>query len=679
MEWIFWLIAVILSAAAGYFVFRADKKRAVPYPWLTSVLRSLVVFFTLLLILVPTIVITRNVVEKPIVLVLQDNSRSIANALGNDSGSYRISMKALMQRLSDKYRVVQWGFGSVIQQDSLFQYKQSATDISDALLKAQEYFGLQNLGAVILASDGRFNQGLNPLFQQLAVHSPLYTVALGDSAVQKDLRISRVYANKLVTVNSSFEIRADIVALLCKGYNNGITIKEEGDVLSAIPLSVAADKFDRSVSFTIKATHPGLHHYVISVPKADNEKNEANNRKDIFVDVVDEKKNVLIASAAPHPDINAVREALNGLESYKITIVTADNFPASLSNYDVVILHGLPSLRNNIASQVLAARKPLWLILTSQSNIPGLNSLQVLTHTTINPAPPHDATLFYNTSFNAFTLPQQIQAVADKMPPLQVKATVAASPGANALFMEKSGITAGQVPLWLLQQGSVPSAILMGEGLWRCRLYEFKNFNDHSVIDECIRQTVAFLSANNREKPFSVVLPKYLWSDQETISLNAYLLNANNEQINTADVQIVITDSSGRKQNFSFERSGNAYALNIGIWAGGTYSYTAQTTYNNKPYAAAGTFVVESMPLELMEPGADYPLMYGLARKYNGGFVTAANLPSLYDSITHNDHVKPLILATTETVPLVDRKWFFFIILLLAVTEWFLRKYWLAQ
>jgi hypothetical protein len=80
-----------------------------------------------------------------------------------------------------------------------------------------------------------------------------------------------------------------------------------------------------------------------------------------------------------------------------------------------------------------------------------------------------------------------------------------------------------------------------------------------------------------------------------------------------------------------------------------------------------------------MESGADYPLLYGLAKKYNGGFVPSGNVASLYDSIIHNERVKPLIQANNETVPLVDRKWYFFLILLIAVCEWLLRKYWLAQ
>jgi len=680
MQWIFWLIAIILSLGAGYLVYRADKRRAIPHPWITSLLRSLVVFFTLLLILVPTIIISKNAVEQPIVLFLQDNSYSISGALGKDSATYRKNAEGLLQRLSGKYKVVTWAFGSRVQNDSLFEYHQPATDISAVLARAQEFFGMQNLGAVILATDGRYNQGANPLYQQLSAHSALYTVALGDSAMQQDMRITRAYANKVVTVNSSFEVRADIVAERCMGYNNSVSISEGGATLSSVPMSVNSDKNDRGISFTIKATSAGLHHYIIKVPEASGEKNTVNNRKDIFVEVVDEKKNILIASGAPHPDVNAIKEALSGVESYKVTVCNTENFPASLGGYDVIILHGLPSLRADIAPRVLAAKKPVWLIVGAQpAGAQGANSLSAITHATMSPAQVHNVSAAYRSSFNAFTLPATIQSVTDKMPPLSVGVgNIQAGPGGNILFAQSTPGDAA-LPLWLLQQGTIPSAILFGEGLWRWRLYEFKNFNDHNVIDECIRQTVSFLAANSNEKPFSVTMPKYVWSDQEAVSMNAYLLNSNNEQVNAPDVQVTISDTTGRKQNFSFERSGSAYSLNIGVWASGTYTYAASTTYNDKHLSATGSFVVERMPLELMETGADYAMLYSLARKYNGGFVPASGIASLYDSIIRNDRVKPLIVTTTETVPLVDRKFYFFLILLIAVAEWLLRKYWLAQ
>lgn len=677
MQLVSWILALLLSAAAGYWVYRADVKRAIPYPWLTALLRGVVILLTLLLLLAPVITINKNDTQKPVIVFLQDESSSIAYNLGKDTAAYKKNAGDLISRLSKDYRVVNWGFGSRVQTDSLFKFRQQATDISSALSRVQEFYGTQNLGAIVLATDGRFNQGSNPLFQQLSIQSPLYTVGIGDTVLQKDIRIAQVYANRVASLNTQFEIRADIIATRSNGYSNSVQLTEAGSSIATTPLSIASDRFDRSVSFTVKADKAGLHHYVINVPVADGETNIANNRRDLFVEVVDEKKNILIAAAAPHPDVNAIKEALSGMENYKVTVKMADELPSSYNEYQVIILHQLPSQFVGIG-RLADYDKPIWYIIGAQSATPQLNQMGVPAQLNLNPGALRNVLPAYNNSFNLFTLPQNINAVLDKMPPLNVPmGTVQVPANVNVLFTQRAG--GENMPLWILQQGKTPAAMLMGEGIWRWRLYEYKNFGNHNVIDECIRQTVSFLSINNNEKPFHVQLPKYVWSDQESVTLNAYLLNANNEQVNAPDAQLSITDSSGHKQNFSFERAGSAYKLNIGVWAGGTYNYTATTSYNGKPYTASGSFVIETMPLEMMETGADYPLLYGVSKKYNGSFIPAANIASLYDSIKNNVNIKPVIQTNTETVPLVDWKWYFFLLLAFAVAEWLLRKYWLAQ
>lgn len=674
MQWFYWIITLVISAGAGYWVYRADKKREVPLPWLTALLRGLVIFLTLLLIAAPVITITRNETQKPVILFLQDNSGSIAHALGNDSVNYKKNAEALLDKLSPDYKVVRWGFGNTIQNDSIFSYRQPATNISAALSRVQEFYGMQNLGGVILASDGRFNEGSNPVYQQLSLNGSLYTVGIGDSAMQKDLRISGVFANRTVSLNSQFEIRADITAALCKGYSNAAVLSEQGNTLSTT-VSVNTDRYDRSISFTVTASRPGVHHYIITLPPADGEQNTANNRKDVFVEVINEKKKILLAAAAPHPDINAIKEALNGMERYDLTVALQDKLP-TVRNFDAVILHQVPAINDNVSDELRLIKKPTWYILGSKTNPGLLNQLPKPVAININPIHLSDILPSYNAAFNVFTLPQNIRAVTDKLPPLGVPAgSITASANASVLFSARGN---EQMPLWVLQQGSTPLALLAGEGIWRWRIYEYRFFNEHNAVDECIRQTVSFLTAGN-EKPFRVEFPKYVWSDQEPVILNAYLLNSNNEQVNTADVTFSITDSAGNKQDFSFERSGNAYRLNIGIWAGGNYTYTAATNYNGKTYTETGSFAVESMPLELLETGADYALLYSLARKQGGSFLPAANIGSLYDSITANKNIKPVIQTHIETVPLVDWKWYFFLVLIIAIAEWLLRKYWLAQ
>jgi len=677
MQIVFWILAILFSLAVGYWLYKADIRRAVPYPWLTASLRALIIMLTFLLLLAPSITIDKNETQKPVVLFLQDNSRSIPVSLKADTGKYKADAQELLEKLSKDYRVIRWGFGNDIQRDTLFQYTRQATDISNALSQAFEFYGQQNLGAVILATDGRYNQGLNPQFQDLPFQGSLYAVALGDSLAQRDIRITDVFANRTVSLNSQFEIRADLVAEMISGYSGNVQLREiNGSATGNAAVNINTDRFDRAVSFTVRADKPGLHHYIISAPPADGEQNTSNNRRDVFVEVVSEKKNILIAAAAPHPDINAIREALEGLEGYQLTIRTGDNLPSSFADYNVIILHALPSQTNPVRN-LLEAKKAVWLIMGAKANNGEYNRLQNLARLNVNTSNLQNVFAAYNGSFNAFTLPQNINAVMDKMPPLAVPAgSIDASPNALVLFRNRSN---PQMPLWLLQQGAPPSALLMGEGLWRWRLFEYRHFNSHSVVDEAIRQTVSFLSANVNDRPFHVELAKHVWSDQEAVVLNAYLLNANNEQVNSSDVRISIADSAGRKQSFSFDRSGNAYQLNIGLREAGTYSYSASTTYNGKAYTSTGSFVVQSMPLEMLQTGADYPLLHSIAHKYNGSLVPSGKVATLYDSIKNNPNIQPIIQTTTETIPLVDWRWYFFLLLAVAATEWLLRKYWLAQ
>ncbi len=661
-----WLLAALTTLAAGYLTYHADVRKAVPYPWLTAGLRALVIALVWALLLSPSIHITKTETEKPVIVFLQDESASIPAALKGDTPTYRRDAQALINKLSARYRVITWGFGSNVRTDSLFRFREGATDIAAPLSRAATFFGGQNLGAVILATDGRFNQGLHPLYQSLSMRSPLYAVSIGDTALPKDLRIPQVYAPRTVAKGAQVEVRADVVATRCAGYNGSIQISEGGASQGSATLSIPADRFDKSVGFSIKAGSPGLHHYVISIPPAEGETNTANNHRDLFIEVVEAKKRILIAAAAPHPDIAALREALSGTDAYTVSTRIGEGVPTDLSGYEVIILHGLPS------GDAPALRgKAVWYIVSTTTGAFTTSAATLA----LTPGAQHDAYAAANPSFSAFTQPQGLKAVLDRLPPLSAPAgTATPGPGTQVLFNER-----GAAPLWLVQPGATPQALLLGEGLWRWRLYEYRYFRNHAVVDECIRQTVALLAANASDNPFRVNLPKYEWSDGENISFDAYLLNAAGEQINTPDASLTITDSAGRKQTFSFERSGAVYRLAIGQLPAGSYSYNATTAFNGKRYAASGSFIVASVPLEAMESGADYSLLYALSKKYGGSALRSPQMAQLYDSITRNESIKPIIQSRDTTAPLVDWKWYFLLILIIATTEWLLRKYWLAQ
>jgi hypothetical protein len=678
MQWLMLITAVILSLGAGYWVYRADRKRAVPYPFLTAGLRTLIFLSGFLLLLAPSFNVTKNETQQPVVVVLQDNSTSVPDALKGDTAAYRRDMQELLDKLGEQYRVVALPFGAGIQPaDSLFTYGQPATDLSAALERVAEVYGQQNLGAVILASDGRYNQGNNPVFQKLPVQVPVYTVALGDSTVHVDLAIRHVYANKTVSVNGEFEVKADLRALRCEGYEGKARLLEDGRVVAYDTFTVTEEeRFYRTLSFRVSAGKPGLHRYVVEVPAIAGEPLVDNNRREVFVEVVDEKKRVLIAAAAPHPDVSTLRSVLGAVSDYRLTVSASGELPGGLDSFSTIILHNLPATPGQAAA-VVAARSPLWLISSTQVNPGVLRPLQNVAGWQTAPVAPRTMLPEYNPAFAAFIVPANIRAVTERLPPLYAPAGIPqAPPNAEVLFGQRQ---AEGAPLWWLRPGTRPVAVLAGEGLWRWRLQEYRHFETHTVIDECIRQTVQLLSAQGNEQPFLAAPDRQIWNDQEAVWFHARLLNPNNEEINTPDATLVIRDSAGKEQSWHFERAGNVYRINTGVRQGGRYTYTASVAYNGNTYTAKGGFAVESVPLERMESGANYGLLYNLARKYKGSFVTHDLTLSLRDSIAANDQIRPEIRSTTSILHLIDRKWFFFLLLLFAAAEWLLRKYWMAQ
>lgn len=663
-----WILAVVSSLTVGYLTYRADVRRAVPYPWLPALLRTLLIFGVWLLIISPGITVKRTEERKPVIVLLQDESESIAHALGRDSATYRQIFEELKERLSNQYLVVQRGFGNAMQADSLYRYRQQATDMAAALQNVSDFFGAQNLGAVILATDGRYNQGQHPLFAQLPLTAPLYTIALGDTSVPRDIRVAEVYANPTAALNSQFEIRADVIGQNVAGYAGEVTLSENGRVLARQAVRAAGDGLDAAVAFTVVADKAGFHRYTVSAPAMAGEEHVGNNSREVFVEVLEKETKILLAAAAPHPDVAAIEAALKGTGRFKLTISYGQQLPGAAA-YDVLILHNLPA----VPGQLPALSKPTWVIAGSSVQAAALAGWS-LPVSNISAAPPHDVLPATGSGFSLFSLPRQLAAVVDKLPPLHTATGQATlSGGAQSLFQQGGG-----QPLWALQQGGPASAITLGEGLWRWRFYEYRFFQSHQVVDECIRQTVSFLANDPNVKPWRVSLTKTAWNSGEPVLLHGHLTNASGQNVNTPDAEVTITDSSGHQNKYNFDKEGKAYWLNLGVQAPGVYQYSATVAYEGNKYTENGSFSVGVYSLEQSETNADFPLLYALADKYGGSALTYRQAGSLYDSLAHKN-IQPVVDYYEEQAPLVDWKWYFFLLLALAVTEWLIRKYWLAQ
>ena len=170
-------------------------------------------------------------------------------------------------------------------------------------------------------------------------------------------------------------------------------------------------------------------------------------------------------------------------------------------------------------------------------------------------------------------------------------------------------------------------------------------------------------------------MPKWEWSDGEGVTLHGSLLNAASQAVNDADVSLTLTDSAGRTRTHRMERAGSGYRLNFGALLPGSYRYSGRAVAEGKTYTDGGSFVVQEMPLELLQTGADYPFLQALAGRYQGSVRPWQQADALLAELRKGDLLKPRVESDTEPRPLIDWKWMFLCILLVATVEWLLRRY----
>jgi hypothetical protein len=642
--------------------------------------RILVASLLSFLLLSPILKYFQNQEEKPVIAFIQDNSASEKFAFKKiDSVAYRKNVEKLLEGLEKNYTVKRYQLGSRLQDSLQYTYSESSSDLSTGLETLFTSMENENLGAVILSSDGIYNKGSSPLSLSYPFKGTVYTIGLGDTTTQRDALIARVYANKVVYLGDPFVIRTDLAAFGCNGENVTVTLYNHTTkrMVSSQQVRITDGHFSKSLENIIDATAAGIQHYTLTVSKVDGEQNVLNNSQDVYVEVLDSKEAVLIVAQAPHPDIYALREALSKNKNYKVDVRTVQKMDATVSNYNLIILHNLPSAGYNASALVEQAKRmgiSLWYIVGSQTSLPAFNQSQTAMQIIPRGAGLADAQALPNATFSYFG--NNLTPAITSLPPLALPfAEYKAGVNTQVYMNQRVGSVNTSYPLWLMQQ--TPNqrvGVLAGEGLWRWRLYNYEQYKNFTQVDDCLLKTAQFLSVKRDKKQFRIDMPKSVYTESESIPFDAELYNENYELINTPDVTLQIIDSAGGKKTYSMNKESNSYALLIGNLPASHYSYVAQTNFNGKAYSATGNFHVVAQNIEEMNTTADFGMLNQFAKNYQGEMVFATNLNTLQEKIEKNPNIKTFIRTTVNTEPLIHWKWLFALLAGLLALEWFIRK-----
>ncbi len=652
--------------------------------WGLAVFRFVSVAIITFFLLSPFIRSRFTDVQKPEIIILQDVSQSVVNTFKteNDSAKYISDLKKLMDNFSENYSVKLYPFSNKILENDSLQFTGKSTDISNAVNQITNLYSNQNVGAVILASDGIYNQGANPVYNLSGIKYPVYTVAMGDTVPKKDLKTEKVYHNQIVYLGDKFKIAVDASAT---GYNNITSTLSVTDVSAGKKLHSEEITFGKeslqSKEFILEATKAGVQHFRVQLNVVEGEYSTANNVKDFFVEVLDSRQQILILVAAPHPDIAALRQAVENNKNYQVTVkFLSDALSLNYSDYNVVILHQIPTangMPQNLSDLLTKSKTSLWYIAGSQSNIAQLNKMQNAVQISGSNQSFNDVTASVAADFPLYNITDKISANIAKMPPLATPfGQYKTPPTAKVLLHQKIGAVKTEYPLLAFDEsGGQKIATLVGEGLFRWRLYDFQHNKNHEFSNQFIQQVIQYLSVKEDKRPFKVSLAKNIFNENEPVVFEAELYNQSYELINQPEVKLNLKNEEGTDFDYTFARSGNGYRLETGNLPTGNYNYTASAKVGDKPHTASGKFTVAPLQLELLNPVANHQLLHQISSETGGQLFYYNELHELEKTIADNQNIKPVLYDTFKTDSLINLKWIFFLIIALLSIEWFVRKY----
>ncbi len=678
-----WTIACLLAAFLySLLLYRQSKNLSQTWRNILFAIRTITVFTLSFLLLAPLIKSVSKHLQKPLVLVLQDNSLSIKQfpSKNFNTNAFVSQLHQLKKTLGDDYDVQEFNFSKNLSDGFLGSLNGKQTDIAGALENLNTRFGNQNIGAVILASDGLYNHGSSPLNVASALKTNFYTVALGDTVSRKDVLIDHVDYNKTAFLGNDFMTTVFAEAHQTKGKTLQLRVTEDGKPIANQQINISNNDFKKSIPLKLNASKKGIRKYQISLLPVADEISTANNTETIYVEVLDNRKKILILFDAPHPDVAAVRQSLESNQNYEVKTSLWNDFQLNkVSDFSLVILEQLPNNRVNLqplTAQTERLKIPIWFLLGAQTNTAQLNSLQKLVNISGSNQNMQEVFAAPDASFTSFILSDSAKTKISNFPPLVAPfGNYGTTGSASVLLKQKIGSVATSYPLLVFAaENNRKIAALAGEGLWRWRLNEFQQFGNHHALDELLSQSVQYLSVKNNQKRFNVAASKLVFEEEENINLSAELYNQAFELVNQPEVSITIKNKQGKIYNFQFSRNSRSYNLNAGVLPAGEYNYNAQTKLGNENFKAAGNFSVKILVAEAAQSAANHQLLYQLAKENGGEMISPNQLNRLPELIRKNENIKTIVYADQNYQELIDEKWIFILILLLLSTEWFFRR-----
>lgn len=662
------VFSLLIAGGLSFFQYYYKAKNKSKLNLFLAFLRFLSIFGLFLLLINP--IITRNTLElvKPPLALVVDNSSSIAYLNADQTALKVYKELASNTALQEKFDIQSYQFDSEFQQSEKFNFKGTQSNL-DAIAKDLKGINKNLVFPTVIITDGNQTSG-NDYVYTFDSANKLFPIVLGDTTKLLDLKINQLNVNKYAFYKNKFPVEVFLQYSADKNLTADFSISHGTSVLSKQSISFSASKKTAVVNVLLPADKVGSQIFKATISSKEKEKNTYNNTKNFAVEVIDQKTNIALVTVINHPDISALKRAIESNAQRKVTIINPNNI-SSLRDYNVLIFYQPTAQFKKLFEENKSAGINTFIITGNHTDFSLLNQLQNNLSFKMS-SQKEDYLASFNSQFNLFA----VENIGfENFPPLQnAYGNITVNGNVSVLLSSKIRNMATNSPLVAFAENQGKrTAFLLGENSWKWRLQSHLDNQSFDKFDIFVDKTIQFLVSTSSKKSL-VVNHESFYNSGEAIEITAQYFNKNYEFDEKAQLTITVVNTKTKQsKNYDLLKSNNSYKVNLDGLTAGTYNFTVKEL--NSKTAYSGHFEILDFDIEKQFVNPDVEKLNQLAQLTQGKTYFPDQVEQLTKALLTDESYKTIQKNNVTKSPLIDWKWLLLLIAGLLATEWFVRKY----
>ncbi len=569
-----------------------------------------------------------------------------------------------------------------------FELDGAVTDISNVhnhILEAKDDL----IGAIII-SDGQITKGNTDQNQLNKIHTPIYTIGVGDTIPMIDIAIKSISAPTIAVKGEEMNIDITIISQGKMNDRINVLLYNESNLIGSKYIHLLGDGSLSKAKFRISSNTLGVNKYLVKASVLKDEININNNRLPFEVAILKDRYNIALITGAPNFNTGPIKKSIMGFPRASMDhyIQIGDSFTPSISKfwskpYELIIFDNFPlkpvskRWQRIFAKKLVSNKSSLFFIAGPNITSKSAESLYPFLHVsnTRTSLKDNEKTNWYWSEnsdyigqFDSYIF-NQSENVQNMFPPLTPKLIITPDDEVSTLalydktyspllvFGEKDGFRSS---LWTASDFST----------LYYKLTESVSLDYSKIL---MGNIFSWLMRTSGENELYFRLNKNVFQQGEEIYVSGTHAGFDENDIGNTVGYINLVQDNEILKTFELNYSPTNELWEKRFLAGkpGNYSYSIHMDIGKNSFEQNGHFVIDESQIELNNVFVNDIYLNLVAHQSNGKYVPWKSRAELLAFI--HDDVKNEVVLKTATIH--ENYIAIILIIILLSCEWYIRRF----